>query len=162
MIVPPEKTSPINPLTESEAAIDWTPSPARKTPLAQMSLPTTDAEHVAFYERSRLAGRHEVTSIGYIYALHIPEFKAVKIGRTIDPLMRVKQFQIAHPRPLRWSLLLATLTSHADEQNLHARFAEYQIQSEWFTDSPDVLAWVKAEHPHSVPGRPLYRGGPIL
>ena len=127
----------------------------QRLPIERVTLPNTDAEHVAFYRRSKGAYRNELTRIGFIYALHVPELKAVKIGRTIDPLARIKGYQTAYPRPLRYALLLPTLTPYADERELHQRFHDHLIQGEWYREAPEVIEWMKAAHPHAVPDRPL-------
>lgn len=119
-------------------------------PIESVALPTTDAEQAAFFRRSRLAHRGEIARIGYIYAIHIPELSAVKIGRTINPLSRIRGYQTGHPRPLRYALLVPTLSPLGDEERLHELFSAHLIQGEWFTDAPSVMDWLRAEHPHQV------------
>lgn len=129
--------------------------PVRNWPAKPTTLPTTILEHIEFY-RSVSRFRGCKSDAGYIYALHLPESGAVKIGRTIDPAARIKTYQTAHPRPLRFTVIIASLAPIEDERQIHERFHALRLQGEWFRDAQDLLDWICEPHPHRVPETPPF------
>lgn len=76
---------------------------------------------------------------------------AVKIGFSIDPKLRLKELQTATPDDLELLGAMAGTTETEDE--LQARFAEYQIRGEWFRADPVLLDFI---------ARSIIKEGPVV
>lgn len=77
-----------------------------------------------------------------IYFIQSERGGPVKIGRSKDPILRLRALQTAHPYPL---LLLATV-EHPDitEMSLHEQFAESRLLGEWFEPTPGLMGLIRA------------------
>ena len=80
----------------------------------------------------------EVESVYFIEAAN----GLIKIGRSTDPLRRLRGLQTGSPVQLRMVLVLTGL-GVADEMALHDRFAEYRSHGEWFHPGPDLIEFVR-------------------
>jgi Meiotically up-regulated gene 113 len=95
-------------------------------------------------------------SIVYTYFVHSPTLKAIKIGKSVKPVQRLKDFGTANPDKLT---ILGTLEGNR-EKEFHERFNEYRIdpKREWFSMGPALLDFLKAEFKCALrqkrPGRP--------
>ena len=71
----------------------------------------------------------------------------IKIGKADDTYKRIKELQTGNPYKLSF-LLTVMLESPDDafalEQKLHARFAQYQMEGEWFEAEP-VMELIDSE-----------------
>lgn len=96
-----------------------------------------------------------------------------KIGKTQDPVQRLKSHQAGSPVPL---VYMKIVQAHPDlEKSLHRQFAKYRTHGEWFhlseanaqmvLDRLDGLPWVvtvreKKSARGNVPGKSWYKGKP--
>ncbi len=89
----------------------------------------------------------------FVYALHDPTEDAIKIGCSVAPSYRVKEFEQKLKRPI---YLIASIPGNTQrERGIHAKFAPYRIHErgrEWFRATPEVWAiveWMKENEPES-------------
>lgn len=81
---------------------------------------------------------------GWCYVYFVRSGQNVKIGRSIDPDVRLRELQTTHAGEL---VLLASVPAHAAlERALHARFQHLRTRSagEWFRLEPDLIAFIRA------------------
>lgn len=69
-------------------------------------------------------------SDSFVYFIQQGRAGPIKIGRSRDPIRRLRQLQTAHSEPLR--LLHAEPGDPQDETQAHELFAEARIAGEWF------------------------------
>lgn len=62
---------------------------------------------------------------------------AIKIGRSVNPEKRLKEFQAGSPIVLR---ILATRQGAQREPMYHRHFKAHRLHGEWFDRHPDILA----------------------
>lgn len=72
-----------------------------------------------------------------IYFILNRHARAVKIGKSVDPLKRLEHLQIGSPTPLE--LLGIVDGSHEEERAYHRQFASDRLQGEWFSASEGML-----------------------
>ena len=75
----------------------------------------------------------------FIYLIHNADEKAYKIGRSDNPIARLKQLQTGNAR----SLLRLVYTFAADqnvELDIHKDLEDYRLNGEWFNECYIVLA----------------------
>ena len=66
----------------------------------------------------------------------------IKIGRAVDPSVRLLDLQTGSPVGLR--LIGSTPeTKDMNERSLHRRFASFRLHGEWFRREPDLLAFIE-------------------
>lgn len=67
----------------------------------------------------------------------------IKIGFTAGKTTekRLKSLQTAHPKKL--GVVTTIPGTLRQEQDLHERFKAYRLQGEWFSASPELLAWIR-------------------
>jgi hypothetical protein len=68
----------------------------------------------------------------------------VKIGSSVDPQARTRQFR-AEGRPSR--IVSSRRGGFEDERWFHRRFAEYRVSGEWFEYRGALKAYVQAHSP---------------
>jgi hypothetical protein len=77
---------------------------------------------------------------GWCYVYFVSDGAAIKIGRAVDVVARLRALQVSHPQPLE---LLATWLSHRSiEGLLHRRFHTSRLKGEWFQPTPDLLTLI--------------------
>ncbi len=76
----------------------------------------------------------------FVYFIQAGDAGPIKIGKADKPDRRVKQLQIASP--YRLHLRAVCCGDVAAERYLHSVFADHQLEAEWFTATPDLLALV--------------------
>lgn len=72
-----------------------------------------------------------------IYFVQAGEGGPIKIGYSVAPEERVKDFQCGNPWKLR--LLRAFPGGVEEERELHARFAADRMHGEWFKPTPELV-----------------------
>lgn len=77
----------------------------------------------------------------FVYFIESPISGAIKIGKSVDPTVRIETLQIGHSEPL--VLLAAIPGTSADETAYHKRFKEHRMRGEWFSPHPDILAEIE-------------------
>jgi hypothetical protein len=113
-------------------------------------------EHAAACDARRLP-RSE-TSWCYIYFARSGE--TVKIGRSLEPLQRVRALQMTHAGDLE---LLATVAAHVTlEGALHERFAHLRTRpnGEWFRLDHELIAFIRAVQQGANPVALLFEDPP--
>lgn len=75
---------------------------------------------------------------GYIYLIKAGEH--YKIGKSTNVARRMQQFNL--PIPIELLHTIAAQDMGRVESYLHKRFADQRVRGEWFTLSPDDIAWV--------------------
>lgn len=79
---------------------------------------------------------------GWCYLYVIAGDDAVKIGRTLNPVVRMRELQTGHDTKLQ---LLAAVPVHASlEALVHRHFAHLRRAGEWFQLTDEVAAFVAA------------------
>lgn len=83
----------------------------------------------------------------FVYCIHDPAQRAVKIGWSTDPKGRLQELQIAHARTRLRLVSSVDCKSIARamevEREVHKRFAKHRLNGEWFDEcviEPEVLA----------------------
>lgn len=66
----------------------------------------------------------------------------IKIGHTTDLARRLSELQVGSAHTLE--VLLAIPGSAEDERCVHAQFDHCRVRGEWFSPSPDLIAWLEA------------------
>lgn len=61
----------------------------------------------------------------------------IKIGSSLSPKNRLRQFSSSSPLPLE--IIGSARGSYSDEASIHSRLASYRLHGEWFEASPEVL-----------------------
>ena len=87
----------------------------------------------------RIDEKHD-TSNQYSYVYFITDGHGhIKIGKADDTYQRIKELQTGNPYKLTF-LLTVFMNSISDafelEQKLHAKFAKYRMEGEWFEAGP--------------------------
>lgn len=78
---------------------------------------------------------------GQIYFIQQGDNGPIKIGYSTNPEKRLQTLNTASPYPLK---LLHTIQGGKNlEKELHARFADTQLDGEWFEDSEELLAYIE-------------------
>lgn len=89
----------------------------------------------------------EETTIGeQVYFIQQGDNGPIKIGYSADPHKRLQSLSTASPYPLR--LLKVIDGGWMLEQTLHRRFAEHQLEGEWFAPAPELLAFIAGDAVH--------------
>lgn len=94
-----------------------------------------------------------------LYFVHAPQSGRLKIGISVEPLARFAAIKTGAGEPLE--LLGWTDYSHcrpeevrALEQELHAAFAPWRLEGEWFEALPDILQFAhETRDPETAPQR---------
>ena len=84
------------------------------------------------------------------YFIADAEAQVVKIGKSYNPEVRLKQLQTGCARPLSLALLLPVGLEHLgkcasgdwDEKTLHARFSVDRLNGEWFRLSTTIKDFI--------------------
>lgn len=82
--------------------------------------------------------------VGYVYVVRSEELDRYKIGFSIsDPKYRVAALQTGCPTQLT---LVAAIPncSPAIERELHRRFEPSRLHGEWFSGTPELMAFIEA------------------
>jgi len=66
--------------------------------------------------------------------------RAVKIGKSVNPLNRLQVLQVGHPGELR--MLAMQDGDERLERSLHIRFVKYRITGEWFRYEGEVRSYI--------------------
>lgn len=88
---------------------------------------------------------------GYVYFIRGGD--AIKIGYSVDPIMRLSQLQIGSSHTLE--LLGAIEGTEKTEGDLHEHFQDIQKLGEWFHADPDLLTFIA----HAT-GKPIVQDDP--
>ena len=83
---------------------------------------------------------HHLTGTEQVYFIQQGDNGPIKIGYSADPQRRLQSLSTASPYPLR--LLGVVDGDMALEQALHHRFADHQLEGEWFAPTPDLLEFI--------------------
>jgi T5orf172 domain len=100
------------------------------------------------FQREQAQARY-FASMPVYFIQHGPPDGLIKIGFSADIRSRIKSIQLLAPLPLR--LLGHVPGGMEKESELHARFETSRHHGEWFSPTPDLLAWVEA---HAATGMP--------
>lgn len=76
-----------------------------------------------------------------IYFIQRDDMGAIKIGRSIDPLKRLRELQTASP--IKLTLLGMMDSEDSTETELHNRFKRLRIMGEWFDPGKALLRYIK-------------------
>jgi hypothetical protein len=90
----------------------------------------------------RRAAKEKATRQRRVYFIRAGANGPIKIGSANNVARRMNGLQTASPYPLR--LLASIVGSTEDEFGLHKRFAADRLHGEWFTPSPDLLAYIES------------------
>jgi hypothetical protein len=78
----------------------------------------------------------------YIYFIQQGEDGPIKVGYSTSPKERLKALQTASPYALH--LFKVVEGNEEMEKQIHSRFAEVQLQGEWFQPTESLLAYIEA------------------
>jgi hypothetical protein len=93
------------------------------------------------------------TAMSWVYFVRYGS--QIKIGRALNPAKRFYALKGGSPVPLKF---LGCMPGGKDEEEaLHRQFADQRRRKrpEWFTSTPELLAFIKA---NARPAPPAYRG----
>jgi len=84
----------------------------------------------------------------------------VKIGQSVNPFSRINAFRAEHPRVE----IIAMFPDHSIERELHDKFAEWQVEGEWFLADEQILAYIKENQrlPEIIQGEPPLQPPPVI
>lgn len=74
----------------------------------------------------------------FVYFIQAESGGYIKIGRAIDPEMRLREIQAYCPAKLR----ILAYSRDYKEWELHARFRKTRVHGEWFLPSPELFALI--------------------
>lgn len=87
---------------------------------------------------------------GYVYFIQATTSRSIKIGyASTDPLQRLNALRTGSSESLE--LLGCERAVRRKETELHKRWATSRLNGEWFTESPDLLAYIQ-ENCHAEAG----------
>lgn len=119
--------------------VEWTPSRAYRE-LGPRGVPA--GRRPLDWVRAAKLPRARPEPKGLVYFLRAGGKGDVKIGFTTDVKGRIGSMKTGHPGELA---VLATIGgTHADEQDLHRRFANYRRKGEWFSYTGVVRKFIEA------------------
>jgi hypothetical protein len=94
-----------------------------------------------------MAHRRVVTS-GYIYFVQLQSGNRllVKIGRSVDPIKRIRALRTSAPYGIKVLGIMPTMNDVNSERIIHQRFATSRIskRNEWFQISVPLLLYINA------------------
>lgn len=85
------------------------------------------------------------TTLGFIYFVHAPDLKRIKIGFTVNLKVRLNELQMGSPADLK--LLVAVRGPLQVEFALLAAFHNYRIHGEWFRAAPCLMRFIESLKP---------------
>lgn len=85
-------------------------------------------------------GASRTTFTEYVYFIQQGDNGPIKIGYSAEPEKRLQTLSTASPYPLR--ILKTTEGGKSLEQTLHQRFAEFQLEGEWFAPDDELLDFI--------------------
>lgn len=89
--------------------------------------------------------------MSYLYAVRmsIPKyrFSPIKIGFSVEPLQRVKEFTRG---PFPTDLITVWPGTREDEHGLHVRFKNYRLCGEWFYPTQELLEFLASYPPVEI------------
>lgn len=94
---------------------------------------------------------------GYVYLIHAEGTDRYKIGRSVNPVVRLEQLKGQSPYPLRIIECFWSPDAIADEIGIHKMFAEYRAHGEWFEftkshpDKSQYLEFIKDTFDYNRP-----------
>lgn len=91
--------------------------------------------------------RYKEHDPGFVYVIDGGLYH--KIGKSRDPSKRIKQLQCFSSSRLTFAHLISTDRMTWTEDLLHSRFHKCRSHGEWFSLSPDDIAWIKQKFPAS-------------
>lgn len=91
---------------------------------------------IADLTRARIESFDEFDADGLTYFIG-GDIGAIKIGRSINLALRLKDIQACSPIPIR---VLATRPGGKRERLYHALFAAHRLHGEWFARCPEIEA----------------------
>lgn len=109
-----------------------------------------DASHLLVPRRCEVCG--SALCINFTHTYVVQRQVWIKIGATNNPRRRINELSrpawrqhILYPRGMDWCAPLFPLAViNADnEHELHARFAEFHVIGEWFTDNLTIRRWLE-------------------
>lgn len=76
-----------------------------------------------------------------VYFAQAQNSKAVKIGKSNDPVARVKLLQIGSPEPLK--IIYIGYGGYEAESSFHREFSASHLHGEWFSYEPEISTFVR-------------------
>ena len=117
----------------------------RKAKVRLISEPGTDAfaEEYARIE-GELVPQQKQRPTQYVYFIRSDECGPVKIGKAIDPILRLRKLRPLCPYPVR---IVGVIPDPEDtlERELHKKFSYARLHGEWFRPDMALLAYIE-EH----------------
>lgn len=110
-------------------------------------LPEVDTEslrHVRLHRWEERNGERELVRECWVYFIQGDDGGPIKIGRTENwPGFRVADLQCGYP--FGWLRCVGVLRGPIGlEKQLHRRFHKHRMRGEWFSASPDLIAFITA------------------
>lgn len=100
---------------------------------------------------ARLDDAKATTRTQYVYFIQGGEGGPIKIGTGNNLRVRLKHLQIGNPQKLRVTHKIAMPSrkeAFALEKQLHAEFAVWRLEGEWFEPVPELAVLAKAQSAH--------------
>jgi hypothetical protein len=95
-------------------------------------------------KKAGLEAEAKLPKIGRIYFIQQGENGAIKIGYTTNPPKRLKALATASPYPLHVRLVIEG--SKKLEKDLHNKFAQWQLDGEWFEPCQEIIDFIETHN----------------
>lgn len=82
----------------------------------------------------------EQSANSYVYFIHAPSVKRMKIGYAVSPDVRFVEINVGSPVPLVKFALMCGPQSMEGE--LHRKFAKHRKKGEWFSTHPSLMEFI--------------------
>lgn len=108
------------------------------------SEPGTDAFEAELAD-ARAGRTRPAAGVDYIYFVHAPLSRRIKIGRAADPYRRLQILQVGSPEELVMLGWLRTTPGSKLERNIHGLFKRHRTRGEWFEACDLILDFAKSK-----------------
>ena len=107
----------------------------------EKQIPPEDELALCFWEPMKEEKYKEepVKDPGFVYFLQGIDGGPIKIGHSIHPQVRMKQFST----PMKLRLIGQLIGTMRDETEIKKRFAHIRLNKEWFTVNKEILDFIK-------------------
>ena len=78
-----------------------------------------------------------------IYFIQMGDTGPIKIGQSVNPMLRIEQLQTANPETLR--ILWVYEGDQYTESQVHELFKGNRIRGEWFAPTDDLISFIESE-----------------
>lgn len=102
-----------------------------------------------FLHEVRLAGarneptKRQLRGLVHVYFIQDEASRSIKIGSALNIEKRLRAFQTAWHSPVRLLGSIPEPIGGGLERTLHRTFKRHRVRGEWFSDHPEILAYIQ-------------------